>query len=74
VLAVPFLERLSTEMAAKREADAQPIITGLLEPQRTGFDSLYFRLSTGGSLARWNPAAQAFATPELWKRLTILAR
>lgn len=75
VLAVPFLERISAEVATKRAAaGSQPLITGLLEPQRTGFESLYFRLSTDGRLARWDAAAQSFATAEVWKRLTILAR
>lgn len=74
VLAADFLDRLATDIAAKRAAAATPIVTGLLEPQRTGFASLYFRLGTDGRLARWDPAAQAFATPELWRRLTILAR
>ncbi|WP_119422294.1 hypothetical protein [Desertibaculum subflavum] len=74
VLAAPFLERISAEVAAKRGAATGPIMTGLLDPQRTAFESLYFRLSTDGRLMRWDPAAHSFATAEVWKRLTILAR
>jgi hypothetical protein len=74
VLADEFLDRLATRLAATREAADNPTVTGLLEPQRTAFDSLYFRLNTAGSVARWDAAAQGFATPQPWKRLAVFAR
>ena len=73
-LAPAFLDRLAAEIEAKRAAADKPMITGLLDPQRTGFESLYFRLHTGGGFARWDAAAQAFGRAELWKQLTVFAR
>ena len=74
MLAQEFLDRLAARLAATREAADNPTVTGLLEPQRTAFDSLYFRLNTSGSVARWDAAARTFATPVPWKRLAVFAR
>lgn len=75
VFAADFLEQLAARLAATRAAAAgKRVFAGFLDPQRTAFESLYFRISTGGGLARWDAATQAFGTPEPWKQLTILAR